>query len=169
MKKHSSESVNAVVFDETRSNVLLIKRRDVPVWVLPGGGIDLKESPESAVLRELQEETGCKMKILRKVGEYTPACRLTNFTHVYECQIISGNLSTGQETRDIRFFPYNHLPKKFPLPYPHWLQDAIENHPFLLKKKITSVSYGVLIKYFLSHPILVIRFLLAKIGLHINS
>lgn len=169
MKDHSNESVNAIVFDESRSNVLLIKRRDVPVWVLPGGGIDPEESPAAAVLRELREETGCKMKILRKVGEYTPECRLAKFTHVYECQIVSGNLSTGLETRDIQFFPYTQLPKRLPPPYPHWLQDAAENHPFLLKKKITSVSYGVFIKYLLLHPILVIRFLFSKIGLHINS
>ncbi len=29
-----------------------------PVWVLPGGGLDFGESPESAVVRELGEETG---------------------------------------------------------------------------------------------------------------
>ncbi|MCK4934184.1 MAG: NUDIX hydrolase [Simkaniaceae bacterium] len=169
MKDYSKESVNAIVFDESRSKALLIKRRDVPVWVLPGGGIEKGESPATAALRELFEETGCKMKILRKVGEYFPVCRLAKVTHFFECQIISGDLSIGVETKEIQFFPLTKLPKKIPPPYPDWIQDATKNHPCLLKKKITSVTYKAFIKYLFSHPILVLRFLLSKIGLHINS
>ncbi len=46
----------AVVFDDEKRNVLLVKRRDVPVWVLPGGGIDPGESPEDAAVRESRKK-----------------------------------------------------------------------------------------------------------------
>ena len=48
----------ALIFKDKRSQVLMIKRRDVPLWVLPGGSIDANESPEEAVVREVLEETG---------------------------------------------------------------------------------------------------------------
>jgi 8-oxo-dGTP diphosphatase len=34
------KSVACILFNKNRSEVLLIKRKDIPVWVLPGGGID---------------------------------------------------------------------------------------------------------------------------------
>ena len=36
--------LNGQSYSEDRKEILLIKRRDVPVWVLPGGGIDSGES-----------------------------------------------------------------------------------------------------------------------------
>src|SRR5882672_2254732 len=86
------ESVAGIVFSLDRSQVLLILRRDVPVWVLPGGGIDAGESPEDASIREILEETGLSVKVDRLVGHYTPVNRLTKRTNLYECSAVSGNL-----------------------------------------------------------------------------
>ncbi len=38
--KVERQAVYGIVFNQTRSEVLLIKRMDIPVWVLPGGGLD---------------------------------------------------------------------------------------------------------------------------------
>jgi len=43
-----------------KNKILLVKERGK--FHLPGGGIDLGESPDSAVLREVREETGCTVK-----------------------------------------------------------------------------------------------------------
>ena len=169
MMDHSSESVNGILFSKDRSQILLIKRRDVPVWVLPGGGINTGESPEVAVLREMEEETGLKVKISRKIAEYTPLCRLARFTHFYECETIEGRPQTGDETRAIQFFSLNELPKRLPPPYPDWIKDAISSQTSLLKKEIASVTYFVMLKNLILHPLLVIRFLLTKIGITFNS
>lgn len=40
-------------------------------WELPGGKIDEGENPESTAKRELIEELGIKVNILRKLGEKT--------------------------------------------------------------------------------------------------
>lgn len=165
---HSKESVNGIIFSKNRKKVLLTKRRDVPVWVLPGGGIETKETPEEGVVREMEEETGCQVVILRKVAEYTPLNRLARFTHLFECSIQSGEPTLTNETQGIDFFPIDHLPPT-PPPYPDWIADSLINSPILLEKPIASVTYRSLFKHFVKHPLLVCRFLLARLGLHINK
>ncbi len=161
------KSVAGILFSPDRKAVLLIKRRDVPVWVLPGGGIDPHEQPHEAVVREILEETGFTVKADRLVGDYTPINRLSKQTHLYECSILSGHPLLTPETRGIRFFPLGHLPP-LPPPYPEWIDEARQNLP-PIQRKLTSVNYTNLIKNFILHPILVIRFILARFGLTINS
>ena len=56
-------TVDAVVFKNLNSKkfVLLIQRKNEPFkgeWALPGGFVDMEETLETAVQRELEEETG---------------------------------------------------------------------------------------------------------------
>ncbi len=163
----SPKSVAGIIFSPDRSSVLLIQRRDIPVWVLPGGGIDLGESAKEAVVREILEETGFTVKVDRLVGDYIPINRLSKRTHLYECAILQGEPTLGSETRGIRFFSLDSLPP-LPPPYLEWIQDGhLQSAP--IQKKLTSVNYFTLIKNLILHPILVIRFLLSRIGLNINS
>lgn len=165
--KTQVKSVAGAIFSPDRRKILLIKRRDVPVWVLPGGGIDPDESAEKAIIREILEETGFTVKVDRLIGDYIPINRLSKRTHLFECSILKGNPIITPETRGIEFFSLNKLPL-LPPPYPDWICDAKENHP-PLKKNLTSVNYYSLLKNFILHPILVSRFLLSKIGFSINS
>ena len=53
-------TVDALVFS-SEGKVLLIQRKNPPfqgLWALPGGFVDMDETPEQAVVRELKEETG---------------------------------------------------------------------------------------------------------------
>jgi len=50
-------AVSAVVTD-SKGNILLHKRSDNFLWSLPGGAMELGESVEQAVIREVKEETG---------------------------------------------------------------------------------------------------------------
>jgi 8-oxo-dGTP pyrophosphatase MutT (NUDIX family) len=162
------ESVSIIIFDKEKKRVLLIKRRDIPVWVLPGGGIENGEEPEAAALREAEEETGLKLKIERKVAFYTPANRLTRPTHFYECRVLEGIPQVGPETREIEFFPIDQLPRTLVPFYKTWIDDALLFWPEVLKKKIRKTSYWKFIQYLICHPLLVIQFLLTRMGIHFN-
>ncbi|KKL15500.1 hypothetical protein LCGC14_2505000, partial [marine sediment metagenome] len=103
------ESVISCIFSEDRKKVLLIKRRDVPVWTLPGGGVEDNETIEEAITREILEETGFQTKIKKKVGEYSPINKLAKFTHLFESEIVSGKPTLSDETKDIKKFDVDYL------------------------------------------------------------
>jgi 8-oxo-dGTP pyrophosphatase MutT (NUDIX family) len=167
--KKKDETVLAAIFCKNRKKILLIKRRDVPVWVLPGGKVEDNENEENAIIRETKEETGFDIKITKKIGEYTPLNKLTKFTHLYECKILSGKAKITNETKDIKFFDPNNLPKRIPPPFTEWIEDSYRNEKKLIKRKLTSITYRGFIKALFLHPILIIRFLLSRIGLNINT
>lgn len=162
------ESVTGVIFSPDRSCVLLIQRRDIPVWVLPGGGVDCNESSEQAIVREILEETGFTVKVTRLVGHYTPINRLARPMNLYECEILSGNPILSAETRGIDFFPLNSLPKRLPPFYKDWICDSEKLLP-PLHKKISRITYAAFFLNAFLHPILIIRFLLSRMDCPINT
>ncbi|MBU6383395.1 MAG: NUDIX domain-containing protein [Verrucomicrobia bacterium] len=160
------QSVAGALFSKDRKSILLIRRRDVPIWVLPGGGIDPGESPETAVVREMEEETGFTVQMERLVGDYIPINRLAKRTHLFECRVLQGEPKITEETSGIQFFPLSALPP-LPPPYAEWIADAHIIRP-PVTKELRSVNYFALVKNLALHPILVIRFLLSRIGLPCN-
>ena len=164
-----SKSVAVIVFHPESREILLVKRRDVPIWVLPGGGIDPGESTEAAALRELQEETGLRATIVRQVAHYIPANRLSQVTDVYECSPEGGELTRGCESADVAFFPINTLPKPLLPTHLCWINDALRALPTPIYKQVEATALSHLMWYIVCHPILCFRFFLARIGLPYNS
>lgn len=164
-----NSSAIGIVFDQGNEQVLLVKRCDVPVWVFPGGGIEEGESPEEAVVREVREETGLSVEISRKIGEYTPINRLSNYTHVFECRVIDGDLSTGEETRNLGFFPFREPPYPFLHVHQYWLDDALIFSNEVIKNEVKGTSWLHFCRFLITHPVLMGRYLLSWVGLTINS
>lgn len=56
---------NAVIAENGKGEILFVRRRDDPkkgMWDLPGGFINLDETAEDSVRREIEEELGVKLK-----------------------------------------------------------------------------------------------------------
>jgi 8-oxo-dGTP diphosphatase len=64
----------ALVLDEA-DRILLCRLSTVGVepgrWMIPGGGVDFAEHPDTTVLRELREETGLSGEILGIAGVFS--------------------------------------------------------------------------------------------------
>jgi putative (di)nucleoside polyphosphate hydrolase len=64
-------NVGALVFNR-EGRVLVLRRKDMatPTWQLPQGGLLLRESPQTALQRELGEETGLEPDDYTIIAEY---------------------------------------------------------------------------------------------------
>lgn len=124
----------ALPFTADKQEILLVKRRDVPVWVLPGGGIESGETPEEAAIRETLEESGCHVKIERKVSELTPPTRMIGKAHLFECRVTGGTPQPTDESSETRFFPVNELPKRFFALHRFWLEEAMSDSKETIKR-----------------------------------
>jgi len=68
-------TVDAVIFRKAGSGheILFIQRKNDPFkgqWALPGGFVDEHEDLAAAAARELEEETGLKVKELQQLGAF---------------------------------------------------------------------------------------------------
>ncbi|MHA1266765.1 MAG: NUDIX domain-containing protein [Candidatus Helarchaeota archaeon] len=110
-------TVDAVIL-EPKDSIILIKRKYPPYpdhWALPGGFVELGERVEDAVRREVKEEIGLSVDIIKLIGVFSdPArdprghvisiaylCKRTNRTDV---------LKAGDEIKEIKIFSRDQIP-----------------------------------------------------------
>jgi ADP-ribose pyrophosphatase YjhB (NUDIX family) len=91
-----SVSVTGVVLRED-GRVLAIKRSDDGRWVPPGGVLELDETPEDGVIREIFEETGLKVQPVRLSGVYKNM-RLGVVSLAFVCEVTGGEERTSDES-----------------------------------------------------------------------
>lgn len=133
--------VGAVIVDEDR--VLLVRRGQEPLkgeWSLPGGVVELGETLEQGVCREVLEETGLRVEVVSVVevldrivaqpgdGDEAGENRI-RFHYVlidYLCRVVSGELKASSDADDARWV----------------LREEIREF------KLTSVTEGVIEKAF---------------------
>jgi ADP-ribose pyrophosphatase YjhB (NUDIX family) len=168
-KSELKSSVAGVLFNHDRSEVLLIKRRDVSVWVIPGGGVDAGETPEHAIVREFKEETGLTVAIKRQVALFTPVNRLTNHSYLFECVFIEGEPTLSNETKGVGFFSLNRLPTPLFFLHEEWVKVARNPSGQIIQSPLSQITYFNLFKYFITHPIQVFRIILSRIGIPFNT
>lgn len=105
-----------LIVTDAQDRILLVQRSVEPqkgLWCLPGGFIELGESPESAALRELYEETGLTGQIHKLLGVTTNPSRLYNSVLLvgYWVTAYSGDLVAGDDASDAAYFFTDNLPE----------------------------------------------------------
>ncbi len=158
----------SIIFNPDRSEILLLQRKDVPIWVLPGGGIDPGERPEEAAIREVYEETGLVVSIARLAAEYSPINRFTTKAHLFECRIDSGTLLVGDEARRVAFFPLKALPAHLFHYHREWLNDVLGKET-VIRQPMSRSTFRSIILYYLCHPHWGLRYLFTRLTLRCQS
>lgn len=116
-------SVGALIIDE-KQRVLLLKRKKTPesgCWSIPGGMVEYNEKIESALIREVREELGVNIKIIKFL------CVIDNLIEVdlfhtislsYIVDIIDGELRNMEKEKhsEIKWFELNGLPMNLTVP-----------------------------------------------------
>jgi 8-oxo-dGTP diphosphatase len=118
--------VGGVIVDQGRT--LLIRRGSEPLrgeWSIPGGTLELGESLEEGVARELLEETGIKVRVIELIEVFDRiyaaegtisalARKKPRFHYVivdYLCERISGDARAGSDVTDVAFAREEELAK----------------------------------------------------------
>lgn len=102
-------AVAALVFDE-HGRILLFKHTYRKLeWGIPAGGLEFKEQPKDAIVREFFEETGMAVEVVNLLlADSSP-----DFHHVslvYLCEIVAGEFRESHEICEIQYFDVDNLP-----------------------------------------------------------
>lgn len=120
-----SVSVAAAIFDDSGENVLLIKRRDNGRWEPPGGVLELNETIEDGLRREVREETGADIEVGPLTGVYK------NMTHgivafVFRAHLsLPAQLTATPEAQEVAWHHVSGVSDLMPPAYAVRIQDAI--------------------------------------------
>jgi 8-oxo-dGTP diphosphatase len=131
--KFSGRTATAVIPFPT-DKVLLIKRCTSPFhgyWALPGGRVDLGETVEQTIVREVKEETGLDVAIVHKIGEYHeqgvqngedydyyPACFLV--------KVVGGEVKKQDcEIEEIQLFSMDEVPASLAFEHAQMIKDFV--------------------------------------------
>ncbi|WP_410982786.1 NUDIX domain-containing protein [Bacillus cereus] len=121
-------SVAAIIKNE--KGEILFQYPGGEFWSLPAGAIELGETPEEAVIREVWEETGLQVQIKEIKGifggkdfrhTYENGDQVEYIVVVFECEVIEGELKAiDRESLKLQYFSLQERPK-LALPYPEEL------------------------------------------------
>ncbi len=119
-----SVSVAGLVFDRD-DRILAIRRRDNDQWQPPGGVLEVDETFEEGVRREVLEETGVEVRVERLTGVYKHM-KMGVVALVFRCAYIDGTPQTTDESRDVCWLDVSDAIKSMPPTFAVRVQDALQ-------------------------------------------
>lgn len=114
---------------------LLARHEHSGLWSLIGGAVEPGEEPGEAVLREVMEETGAKIRVRGIVGvyggepmmvEYPNGDRVGYITTAYECELLSEAQPDMEELLELGWFERTQIGT---LPRRPWIDRVIADAP----------------------------------------
>ena len=100
---------------ELGGQLLLLKRAYDPwkgTWNLPAGYVEVDETLEAAVVREVWEESGFKVRVEELVGNFffEDDPRGNGILLVFRAIIVSGDLHPNHQSAEVAYFTPDRLP-----------------------------------------------------------
>ncbi|MFZ3567875.1 NUDIX hydrolase [Streptomyces sp. BH097] len=112
-----------VVRDDGR--LLAIRRADNGTWELPGGVLELEETPEAGVRREVWEETGIHVEVDELTGVYKNTTRGV-VALVFRCKPAGGEERTSDESTAVEWLTPDEVSEYMSEVYSIRLLDALD-------------------------------------------
>ena len=108
-----TQGVKVMLFDGTGALLLVRHGYGRPdLWMLPGGGIGRRETPDAAARREVREELGCDVDALRPLGVYRATAEGRRDTvHLFRAVVLGKPRPDGVELVEAAYFPPDALPE----------------------------------------------------------
>jgi 8-oxo-dGTP diphosphatase len=114
---------------EQRGKVLLARRRDIGWWNLPGGGMEVGETVDDALRREIHEEVGIEVHIDHLVGVYSKPQK-SEVVMTFLCHPAGGTPGTSDEVSEVGWFAPDDLPEPILPKHRQRLQDALRRSKY---------------------------------------
>ncbi|MDQ2881250.1 MAG: NUDIX hydrolase [Actinomycetota bacterium] len=122
--KHSVSVAGIVVRADGR--VLAVRRRDNQRWEPPGGVLELHETFEQGLRREVLEETGIEVRVERLTGVYKNMPRGI-VALVFRCSPISGCLGPTDEALSAHWLTIEEIRQRMDPAYVVRITDAFSD------------------------------------------
>jgi ADP-ribose pyrophosphatase YjhB (NUDIX family) len=108
-------AVGAVVTND-RNELLLVKRADSGIWLYPTGWADVGYSASEVVVKEVEEETGIEVRVVRLIavldGLRLGFTRIPLYSLVFLCRAVGGELRPHPlECADVGWFSPDDRPE----------------------------------------------------------
>lgn len=123
--KHSVSVAGIVVRDDGR--ILAVQRRDNARWEPPGGVLELDETFEAGVRREVAEETGVTVEVERLTGAYKNLPRGI-VALVFRCRPIAGHVISTAESQRVQWLTTDEVRERMSPAYAIRVLDALPDH-----------------------------------------
>ena len=120
---HSVSVAGVVVRDDGR--VLVVQRRDNGHWEPPGGVLELAETFDEGVRREVAEETGVHVEVERLTGVYKNVKRGI-VALVFRCRPAAGSATATDEARRVAWFTTDEVRQHMVPAYAIRVLDALD-------------------------------------------
>ncbi|HZC76870.1 MAG TPA: NUDIX hydrolase [Ktedonobacterales bacterium] len=111
---------------ERDGRYLLARRRDIGWWNLPGGGLEAGETVDEGLAREVREEVGVEIEIVRLVGVYSkPGKQEVVLTFLCRLRDPQAQPTTSEEVSEVAWFSPEALPTDLLPKHRQRLEDAL--------------------------------------------